>query len=53
MRQKSKKDWFVLCTKVHQEFKVVDSLSQLGIETYIPTKTEVKHWSDRKNKVKM
>ena len=52
MRQKSKKDWFVLCTKARQEFKIVERLSQLGIETYIPTKTVVKHWSDRKKKVK-
>lgn len=52
MRKKSKKDWFVLCTKARQELKVLERLSQLGIETYIPTKTVVKYWSDRKKKVK-
>ena len=52
MRQKSQKDWFVLCTKARQELKVLERLSQLGIETYTPTKTVVKHWSDRKKKVK-
>ena len=52
MIEKSKKDWFVLCTKSRQELKVLDCLNQLGIETYTPTKTLVKHWSDRKKKVK-
>ena len=48
MRQKSKKDWLVLCTKARQELKVLERLSQLEIETYTPTKTEVKYWSDRR-----
>ena len=52
MRQESKKDWFVLCTKARQELKVLERLSQLGIETYTPTKIIVKRWSDRKKKVK-
>ena len=52
MREKSKKDWFVLCTKARQEIKVLECLNQLGIETYTPTKTVVKHWTDRKKKVK-
>ena len=38
MRQKSQKDWFVLCTKARQELKVLECLNQLGIETYTPTK---------------
>ena len=52
MRQKSQKDWFVLCTKARQELKVLERLDQLGIETYTPTKIVVKRWSDRKKKVK-
>ena len=52
MRQKSKKDWFVLCTKARQELKVLELLSQLGIEAYSPTKIVIKRWSDRKKKVK-
>jgi len=52
MRQKSQKDWFVLCTKSRQELKVLERLSQLGIETYTPTKIVIKRWSDRKKKVK-
>ena len=52
MRQKSQKDWFVLCTKARQELKVLERLNQLGIETYTPTKIVVKRWSDRKKKIK-
>ena len=51
MRQKSQKDWFVLCTKARQEFKVLERLNQLGIETYTPTKIVEKRWSDRKKKI--
>ena len=52
MRQKSQKDWFVLCTKARQELKVLERLNQLGIETYTPTKIVVQRWSDRKKKIK-
>ena len=52
MRQKSHKDWFVLCTKARQELKVLERLNLLGIETYTPTKIVVKRWSDRKKKIK-
>jgi len=52
MRQKSQKDWFVLCTKARQELKVLERLNQLGIETYTPTKIVVKRWSDRKKNIK-
>jgi hypothetical protein len=41
-----------LCTKARQELKVLERLSELGIETYTPTKIVVKRWSDRKKKVK-
>ena len=52
MRQESQKDWFVLCTKVRQELKVLERLNQLGVETYTPTKIVVKRWSDRKKYIK-
>ena len=52
MREGSKKDWFVLRTKARQELKVLERLSQLGIEAYVPTKIIVKNWSDRKKKIK-
>ena len=45
------KNWFVLCTKHKSELKVLERLTDLGIEAYTPTKTEVRNWSDRKKKV--
>lgn len=44
MRQKSQKDWFVLCIKARQELKVLKHLNQTGIETYTSTKIVVKLW---------
>ena len=52
MSSKGIQEWFVLCTKSRQELKVIERLSQLGIESYTPTKIIVKNWSDRKKKVK-
>ena len=46
------KNWFVLFTKPGHELKVLDHLSDIGIEVYTPTKIEVRKWSDRKKKVK-
>ena len=45
------KNWFVIYTKPRQELKVLERLIDLGIETYTPTKIEVRNWSDRKKKV--
>ena len=45
------KNWFVVYTKPRNELKVLQRLSILGIETYVPTKTEVRQWSDRKKKI--
>ena len=45
------KNWFVLYTKHKSELKVLERLTDLGIEAYTPTKTEVRSWSDRKKKV--
>ena len=43
--------WFVLYTKPRHELKALEHLTNLGIETYTPTKIEVRKWSDRKKKV--
>lgn len=43
--------WFALYTKPKNEKKVVDRLTQMGIEVYCPMVTQVKQWSDRKKKV--
>jgi len=45
------KNWFVIYTKPSQELKVLERLTDLGIEAYTPTKIEVRKWSDRKKKV--
>ena len=46
------KKWFVLYTRPHQELKVAEKLSQMGITTYCPTVKIIKQYSDRKKKVK-
>ena len=45
------KNWFVIYTKPRSELKALEHLTHLGIETYTPTKIEVRKWSDRKKKV--
>ena len=45
------KNWFVLYTKPRHELKVLDRLSILGVESYTPTRIEVRKWSDRRKKV--
>ena len=51
MINKISKNWFVVYTKPRHELKVLDYLSILGVESYTPTKIEVRKWSDRKKKV--
>ena len=51
MINKISKNWFVVYTKPRHELKVLDHLSILGVESYTPTKIEVRKWSDRKKKV--
>lgn len=46
------KKWFVVYTKVNQELKVSDQLTDLGIKNYCPSVTLVKQYSDRKKKIK-
>jgi len=43
--------WFVIYTKPRQELKVLEHLTNLGIEDYTPTKFELRKWSDRKKKI--
>ena len=51
MMKNASKKWFVLYTKPRNELKVTERLSKIGVEVYIPTKVEVRQWSDRKKKV--
>lgn len=43
--------WFVLYTKSHNEIKVANRLSEIGINVYCPTVVKERQWSDRKKKI--
>ena len=43
--------WYALYTKPRKEQKVAQQLDQLGFTVYLPLKTELRQWSDRKKKV--
>jgi transcription antitermination factor NusG len=45
------KKWHALYVSSRAEKKVVARLTDLGIESYLPLKTEKKQWSDRKKTV--
>ena len=51
MLSTNSRKWFVLYTKPRTEIKVSQRLSVLGIENYLPTRVEVRKWSDRKKKI--
>ena len=51
MLSTNSRKWFVLYTKPRTEIKVSQRLSVLGIENYMPTRVEVRKWSDRKKKI--
>jgi len=51
MIQGGAKKWYVLYTKPRNELRAARSLDNMGIEVYVPTKTEVRQWSDRKKKI--
>lgn len=44
-------NWYALYTKPKKEIKVAQQLENLGFTVYLPTKVEVRKWSDRKKKV--
>jgi transcriptional antiterminator RfaH len=43
--------WYALYTKPRKEQKVALQLEQLGFTIYLPMRTEIRQWSDRKKKV--
>lgn len=43
--------WYALYTKPRRERKVAEQLNDLGFTIYLPLKTEIRQWSDRKKKV--
>jgi transcriptional antiterminator RfaH len=57
MRPRSAKEvdmipkWYTLLTKSRHEKVVQENLELKGYQTYLPTRTVIKKWSDRKKKV--
>ena len=47
------KQWHVLYVKSRTEKKVFQSLSEKGIEVYLPLQQKLRQWSDRKKLVEM
>lgn len=45
--------WYALYTKSRSEKKVNSRLLELGFETYLPLKKELRQWSDRKKVVEL
>jgi len=45
------KNWLALYTKPRSEFKAEEQLLASNIQTYLPTLTRLKQWSDRKKKI--
>ena len=44
-------NWYAICTKPRKEQKVAQQLENLGFTIYLPLKTEIRQWSDRKKKL--
>lgn len=49
---KQPSQWFAVHTKSRTEKKVFDRLQIAGHESFLPMKTEIRQWSDRKKKVR-
>jgi transcription antitermination factor NusG len=45
--------WYALHTRSRHERLVAQRLAELGVETFLPTVTEVHRWSDRKKSVEL
>ncbi|MCQ2211184.1 MAG: UpxY family transcription antiterminator [Paludibacteraceae bacterium] len=45
------KCWYVAKTRAKQERAIYLKLTNLGIESYVPIRTELRNWHDRKKKV--
>lgn len=43
--------WYAVYTSSRAEKKVKERLEQVGIENYLPLKTEIRIWSSRKKKI--
>lgn len=47
------KSWYVVYTAPKAEKKIAKTVSDLGIESYLPLYTSIRKWSDRKKKVEL
>ncbi len=50
-REAHPKHWIAALVQMNTEKKVSTQLNKLGFENYVPTQTEIHHWSDRKKKI--
>lgn len=46
-------NWYVVKTNPRAEKKVLDRISLLGIEAYLPLVQTIRQWSDRKKKIEI
>ena len=46
-------NWYVLITSPRMELNISNELKKIGINSFCPTKTEIRKWSDRNKKVKV
>ena len=53
LESKTENNWYALYTKSRAEKKVLEQLTNMGIEAYLPIKKTLRQWSDRKKWVEM
>ena len=51
MAEDKEEKWYVVKTRAKQERVVQQQINRFGVETFLPTRIEVRHWHDRKKKV--
>ncbi|MCA4896304.1 MAG: UpxY family transcription antiterminator [Cytophagales bacterium] len=49
----SEPNWYVVYTRPKSERKVASSITDMGIESYLPMHKVVRQWSDRKKKIEV
>ena len=50
-RETQPKHWYAAYVQINCERKSAAKLNAMGIETFVPTQTEIHHWSDRKKEI--
>lgn len=49
----SKRAWYALYTRPNFEKRVESQLKQKGLHSYLPMRTEIRQWSDRKKRIQV